>query len=163
MSTIDRMTRAFSFGHGREASPTLLNWARAQVADARARVELLARRVEDDTRRGNPATKLRALLATFQQILRETIVRRDAVSGALNSGKPRTERSSAEGANRMATTRATIAQLDALVARDPSRGTPAQRRAFDAVFALAMEGKPVDAELLAIALAMPAKPPASTQ
>ena len=57
----------------------------------------------------------------------------------------------------MASARATIAQLDAVVSRDPSRGTPAQCRAFDAVFAFAMEGKPVDVELLAIALAMPTK------
>ena len=89
MSTIDRMTRALSFGHGREASPTWLNWAKVQVADARARVELLAKRVEDDTRRGNPTTKSRALLATFQQILREAIFRRDAVSGALGNGRSR--------------------------------------------------------------------------
>jgi len=96
MSTLDRMTRALSFGHGRRASPTWLNWAKVQVADARARVELLAKRVEDDTRRGRPATKSRALLATFQQILHETIVRRDAVCVELTNGKPGTESKPAE-------------------------------------------------------------------
>ena len=63
----------------------------------------------------------------------------------------------------MTSTRTTVAQLDALVARDPSRATPAQCRAFDAVFALAMQGKPVDVELLAVALAMPTKRLASTE
>ena len=49
------------------------------------------------------------------------------------------------------------AQIDALGACDPSRGTFEQGQAFDAVFGLAMQGRPVDAELLALALKMPRK------
>ena len=60
----------------------------------------------------------------------------------------------------MAETAATAAQLDALLTRDLSQGTADQCRAFDAVFDLAMEGKPVDPDLLALALEMPAKPQA---
>ena len=96
MSTLDRITRALSFGHGRVASPTWLNWAEAQVAEARTRVALLAKRVEDDTRRGSPTTKSRALFATFQQILRERIIRRDAVSVELTNGKPGAQGKSTE-------------------------------------------------------------------
>ena len=46
-------------------------------------------------------------------------------------------------------------QIDALGACDRSRSTVEQRRAFDAVFGLAMQGRAVDAELLALALTMP--------
>ena len=55
------------------------------------------------------------------------------------------------------TTPPTVAQLDRLLKCDLSQATEAQCRAFDAVFSLAMEGKPVAPEPLALALAIPTR------
>ena len=63
----------------------------------------------------------------------------------------------------MAETTATAAQLDALLACDLTQGTADRCRAFAAVFDLAMDGKPVDAKLLALALAMPTKSATQTR
>ena len=91
MSTLDRITRASTSGIGRRASSTELDWADLQVAVARDRVEHLTMVIEDAMRRGNPTAQSRALLRTFQQILREMVVHRDAIFIEFMKARPKTE------------------------------------------------------------------------
>ena len=64
----------------------------------------------------------------------------------------------------MLRTYVTGAQLIALMECDLSQSTVEQYRAFEAVLALAMEGKLVDVDSLALALAIPAmRPPSAAE
>jgi hypothetical protein len=93
MSTGRKDTRASPTGHGHQSRSTDSEVASAdfQVADARAHVERWTRHVEDEMRRGSAATHSREILASFQEILREMITRRDAVVVEFMKGKPKTE------------------------------------------------------------------------
>jgi len=91
---LDRIERAAT--HRRRTSSPELDWADTRVAVARERVEQLAKLIDDDMRRGNPTAETRALLATCQRILRETMANRDIVFAEFKKGKPRTEGGSAE-------------------------------------------------------------------
>ena len=65
-----------------------LDWAAQQVAHARRQVEQLAKRVEDEVRRGNPTTDSREQLAAGQVLLREMLAHLDAVSAQVKVRKP---------------------------------------------------------------------------
>jgi len=65
-----------------------LDWASQQVADARKQVEQLAKRVEDDMRRGNPTTESRKQLAACQDLLRGLLGHLDALSAQVMKRKP---------------------------------------------------------------------------
>ena len=93
MSTGQGDTRASPTGHGQRSGSTDAELASAdfQVAHSQARVERWTRHVEDEMRRGSPATHSREILASFQGILRAMIARRDAVVVEFMKGKPRTE------------------------------------------------------------------------
>ena len=94
MSTGRGDTRASRTGHGQRPRATDAEVASAdfQVADARAHVERWTRHVEDELRRGSPATHSREILASCQEILRQMIVRRDAVVVEFMKRKPETGR-----------------------------------------------------------------------
>jgi len=66
-------------GSARRPTALELDRAEQQVADGRARVERLAKQIDDDMRRGAPTTHSRDLLLTCQEILRQMTVHRDAV------------------------------------------------------------------------------------
>ena len=96
MSSLERIVRASSSGHAARPSPAELDRADLQVAEARGRVERLAKLVEEDTQRGNATTHSRALLESRRRILREMIAHRDAVYVEFMKGRLQTESDPAE-------------------------------------------------------------------
>jgi len=96
MSTLERILRASSSGSPVRPGPAELDRADHQVAEARGRVEQLAKRLEDDAQRGNATPRSRELLASRQRILREMLVRRDALYVEFMKGRRPTQRDPAE-------------------------------------------------------------------
>ena len=98
MPTGQRVTRASPTRNGQRPGSTDAEVALAdlRVADARTRVERWTRQVENEMRRGSPATHSREILAAFQEILAEMIARRGAVVVEFMEGKPRAESDLAE-------------------------------------------------------------------
>ena len=96
MSTLERILRASSSGNAARPGPAELDRAERQVAEARGRVERLAKLLEADAQRGNATPRSRELLASRQRILREMIVHRDAVYVEFMKGRPRQENDPAE-------------------------------------------------------------------
>ena len=84
-----RQISVLSWRRERPAPPAELVRADARIVEARARVQQLERQVEDEMRRGGPATHARQTLALCQEILREAIVHRDAVFVAFMKRKPK--------------------------------------------------------------------------
>ena len=92
MSTGQSDTRASPSWNGqRTGSDAEIAAADFRVAEARARVERWTRQVENELRRGSPATHSREVLAAFQEILGEMIARREAVVAEFMKRAPRIE------------------------------------------------------------------------
>ena len=96
MSAMERILRASSSGNAGRPGPAELDRADLQVAEARGRVERLAKLVEDDAQRGSATTHSRALLASRQRILREMFAHRDAVYAEFMKGRVQTESDAAD-------------------------------------------------------------------
>ena len=77
-----------TWGRARQPLPPELDQAERQVAEARRRVEGQGKLVEAEMRRGNPTLAARELLASCQAMLRELMVKRDAIFGAFMKTKP---------------------------------------------------------------------------